>query len=265
VAAELRGQDGVASVAPPERRAGGWHELVAVTRDEENTPAARAVVRDTRGAFEERGLHETFVGGQTAEGMDLTDRIGARTPLVVGMAALICCLLLLVSFRSVVVPLKAVLTTLLSVGAALGLTTLLFEVAGGSEGLAHFVPPLLFAIAFGLSMDYEVFLLSRIREARLAGAPDDVAIERGLVRSGRPITLAALVMVVVFAAMATSRLEPFQQLGVGLAAAVLIDATIVRCALVPAAMAVMGRANWWMPGLRRGAGAPRRTATTTAR
>ena len=99
----------------------------------------------------------------------------------------------------------------------------------------------------------------------MAGAPDDVAIERGLVRCGRPITLAALVMVAVFAAMAGSRQGPFQQLGVGLAAAILIDATIVRCALVPAVMAVMGRVNWWLPAFRRRRGQTTQMASTTAR
>ncbi len=136
---------------------------------------------------------------------------------------------------------------MLSVAAALGVTTFAFQWVGDSAGMAHFVPPLLFVIAFGLSMDYEVFLLSRIREALDAGADDDQAVQQRLLRSGRPFTVAARVMGGVCAGMAGGRLGALQQLGFGLAAAVLLDATIVRWAPVPSAMALLGRANWWLP------------------
>jgi RND superfamily putative drug exporter len=144
---------------------------------------------------------------------------------------------------------------LLSVGAAYGLMTAVFQWGWGqrllgftSEGtISTFVPMFLFCILFGLSMDYEVFLMTRIREEYHKTGSNELAVAHGLESSARAITSAALIMVTVFAAFATSRLLPFKQMGFGLAAAVLIDATIVRTILVPSAMKLMGDWNWWMP------------------
>jgi putative drug exporter of the RND superfamily len=160
------------------------------------------------------------------------------------------------AFRSLVLPLQAIAMNLLSVGAAYGLIVATFQWGWGeqllgftSEGhIEVFVPLFLFSILFGLSMDYEVFLLSRIREEYLRTGDNQLAVARGLESTARTITSAALVMVTVFAAFAAGRLVPFKEIGFGLAVAVLIDATLVRTILVPAVMRLVGRWNWWMPG-----------------
>jgi RND superfamily putative drug exporter len=164
-------------------------------------------------------------------------------------------LVLLVLLRSVVLPLKAVLMNLLSVGAAYGVISLFAQ--GGWAGeligidtatpVAPFIPVMMFAILFGLSMDYEVFLLSRVREEYLRHGDTGRAVAEGLARTARVITAAAAIMVAVFLAFVASP-EPFLKLlGVGMATAILVDATIVRMLLVPALMQLIGRANWWIP------------------
>jgi RND superfamily putative drug exporter len=197
-----------------------------------------------------------YVGGEAALGVDLIARVRDRFMVMVGVAALLAFVLLLVTLRSLVVPLKAVLTNLLSVAATLGLVTLIFERLGGDPGLAWFVPPFLFAVVFGISMDYEIFLLSRVREeydrsrtVNGSGGPasNDLAVTRALELSGRSITLAALLIMLVFLTSANTSQVSFRQLGVGMAIAVFLDATVVRCGLVPAALAVLGERNWWLP------------------
>jgi putative drug exporter of the RND superfamily len=212
-----------------------------------HTPAVDRLVRRLRAQLPSTLGAPVLVGGYAARGLDLVDRIESRLPWMIAVACALAFLLLLIAFRSLVLPAKAVLTNLLSVAATLGLVSLIFEVLGDSAGIAWFVPPFLFAIVFGLSMDYEIFLLSRFREEHLAGASNEQAITRALVRNARPITLAALVMAIVFLALGAGRLETFQQLGVGMAIAVFLDATVVRCALVPAALMLLGERNWWLP------------------
>ena len=247
VAGQLRAMPEIASVAPPRPGERGWYRIVALPTVPSNTPAADRLVRDLREELSAPAGNRLYVGGETAQSIDLIDRIEARIFWMVAIACALAFLLLAIAFRSIVIPLKAIVTNLLSVAATLGLVSLLFEGLGNSDGIAWFVPPFLFAIVFGLSMDYEIFLLSRVREEHLAGASDDEAITRALVRNARPITLAATVMVIVFLALALSRLEMFQQLGVGMAIAVLLDATIVRCGLVPATVKLLGYRNWWFP------------------
>jgi RND superfamily putative drug exporter len=161
---------------------------------------------------------------------------------------------------SVLLPIKAVLTNALSIGAALGIVVWVFQdgnLAGlfGTEGLGSVnltVPVLVAAIAFGLSVDYEVFLLSRIRERWLAGAPADVAVAEGIARTGRIITSAALLLIVVFAGFLVGGFVPIKGIGLGLVLAVALDATVVRMLLVPATMTLLGRRGWWAPApLRR--------------
>jgi RND superfamily putative drug exporter len=155
----------------------------------------------------------------------------------------------------VVLPLKAIVMNLLSVGAAYGLIVALFQWGWGQRLLGFtsnghievFVPMFLFSILFGLSMDYEVFLMSRMREEYQRTGSNELAVAHGLEGTARTITSAAIVMVTVFVAFAASRVVPFKEMGVGLAAAVFVDATLVRTVLVPAAMKLMGRWNWWMP------------------
>jgi RND superfamily putative drug exporter len=176
-------------------------------------------------------------------------------------------LVLVAAFRSLVIPLTAIATNLLSVGAAYGLLVLVFQhgIAARALGLERaptieaWLPLFLFTILFGLSMDYHVFLLSRVRERYLQTGDTVDSVRFGVRTTSRLITGAALIMVAVFAGFASGRLVMFQQMGFGLGAAVLIDATLVRSVLVPSAMALLGRWNWWLPrraarrrGLRTG-------------
>ena len=165
-------------------------------------------------------------------------------------------LLMALAYRSILVPLKAVCLNLLSVGAGMGVVVALFQwgwgagwlgLAKGTEAIPHIVPPLLFCVLFGLSMDYEIFMLSRIREAMDQGLDGERSIVEGLSRTGGLITSAALIMVCVFGAFAFSRVIMVQMVGVGLAVAVIADATLVRIGLVPALMKAAGDWNWW-PG-----------------
>jgi uncharacterized membrane protein YdfJ with MMPL/SSD domain len=249
VAAILAADHGIVAVSAPVPASGGWTELLAVGRSQDNTAQSRATLQRLRRTLHTR-FKDTLVGGRTAEGVDLTERVRGRFPLLVIVTAALSLVLLFFAFRSVAVPIKAVLTNLLTVGASLGLTTLWFQHGSDSTQITYFVPVFLFAILFGLSMDYEVFLISRIREEHLAGAGIRAAVTTGMVRSARPITLAALAMITVFASSAISELEPFRQLGVGISLAVLLDATLVRCLLVPAAMVLLGKWNWWAPRTR---------------
>src|SRR4051812_13297184 len=164
-------------------------------------------------------------------------------------------LLLLVAFRSIVVPIKAILLTLLPVGAAYGVLTWIFQ-DGHLEGLLGFrsvggitswLPLFLFVILFGLSMDYHVFILSRVREAVDRGESTEDAVANGIKATAGVVTSAAVVMVAVFAIFATLSLIEFKQMGVGLAVAILLDATLVRAVLLPAAMKLLGERNWYLP------------------
>jgi RND superfamily putative drug exporter len=195
------------------------------------------------------------VGGVTATSIDSSDNIAKRLPLLIGGVVLLSMLLLVASFRSIAVAMKAAVMNLLSVAAAYGVVALVLQ--GGWAGqligidtptpLPAFVPVLMFAVLFGLSMDYEVFLVSRMREVWLRTRSNEQAILGGLAGTGRVITAAAAIMVAVFAAFVPSPDVVLKVIGVGMAAAIFIDATVVRLLLVPAVMHLLGRANWWMP------------------
>jgi putative drug exporter of the RND superfamily len=194
------------------------------------------------------------VGGFTASNEDFSNVVAGKLPLFVGVVVLLSALLLLVVFRSVVIPIKAALMNLLSIGAALGFVTLIFQEGHGASALGigtgpieSFVPVLMFAIVFGLSMDYEVFLISRVHEhwEKTHNAHDAVA--NGLQTTGRVITAAASIMILVFASFALGDDRVIKLFGVGLASAVFFDAVIIRCLLVPAVMEVLGKRAWWMP------------------
>ncbi|MDH4340796.1 MAG: MMPL family transporter [Thermoleophilia bacterium] len=214
-----------------------------------SSPAATAAVRELR-------TYTTLpVGGTTSQNIDYFDISSRYLPIVVGIVLALSFLVLLVAFRSIVVPLLAIAMNLLSVGAAYGLLTLVSQ-KGYGAGLLGFqrvstieawLPLFLFAVLFGLSMDYQVFLLSRIRERFIATGDTASAIVEGISSSARLITGAALIMVVVFAGFASGQLVMFQQMGFGLAVAILIDATLVRTVLVPAAMRLLGDRNWYLP------------------
>jgi uncharacterized membrane protein YdfJ with MMPL/SSD domain len=198
---------------------------------------------------------QSGVTGLTAEWKDAKDQLRSKLPLVVGFVLLFAFVLMLVAFRSIVVAIKAIVLNLLSVAAAYGVLVLVFQ-HGIGKGLLGFsstagidpvTPLLLFVILFGLSMDYHVFIVSRIRETFDRGATMDEAIAHGIKSTAGVVTSAAIVMVAVFSIFATLSMLIFKQFGVGLAAAILIDATIVRGVLLPATMKLLGERNWYLP------------------
>jgi RND superfamily putative drug exporter len=203
---------------------------------------------------------EIQVGGPAAELADVKDRLSARLPLAGAMVALATLVLLFLMTGSIIVPVKAVFMNILSLGASFGALVWIFQ-EGHLSGLLAFdsvgaldlwMPVLILIFAFGLSMDYEVFLLSRIKEVHDQTHDNDLAVAVGLQRSGRIITSAAALIVVVFAGFAAGEVLAIKQLGVGLAIAVIVDATLVRMLLVPATMKLLGERNWWAPApLRR--------------
>jgi uncharacterized membrane protein YdfJ with MMPL/SSD domain len=195
------------------------------------------------------------VGGFTADSKDFNDTMKSHLPLVFAFVLVAAFLLLLVTFRSIVIPIKAILLNLLSVGAAYGVLVRIFQ-DGHLQSLLGFrsngaivpwMPIFLFVVLFGLSMDYHVFILTRIREAFDRGRPTEEAVTHGIKTTAGVVTSAAIVMISVFAIFATLSLLIFKQLGVGLAVAVLIDATIVRGVLLPATMKLLGDWNWYLP------------------
>src|SRR6185369_14670673 len=196
-----------------------------------------------------------YAGGGPPSGVDFLDlTYGAFPWLVVGVL-LLTYILLLRAFRSVILPLKAIILNLLSIGAAYGLLVVVFrwgvgsDVAGlyQSSQIEGWIPIFLFAMLFGLSMDYEVFLVSRMREIWDEGHDNAQAVAEGLQKTGRIVSAAAIIMVAAFSGFVAGRVLGLQEFGVGLAVAILIDATIIRALLVPALMAIMGRYNWWLP------------------
>jgi uncharacterized membrane protein YdfJ with MMPL/SSD domain len=194
------------------------------------------------------------VAGDTANGVDWQDSIKTHLPLVFGFVLSLAFLLLLVTFRSIVVPITSIALNMLSVGAAYGLLVLVFQDGHGqdllgahSSGITMWLPLFLFVVLFGLSMDYHVFILSRIKELVDRGMPTEKAIERGISSTAGTVTSAAFVMVGVFSIFATLSFIEFKQMGVGLAAAILIDATLIRGVLLPATMKLLGERNWYLP------------------
>ena len=211
------------------------------------------------------------IGGDTAGGKDFNDTMKSHLPLVFGFVLGAAFLLLLFTFRSLVVPIKAIVLNLLSVGAAYGVLTLVFQHGWGAsllgferqDGITSWLPLFLFVVLFGLSMDYHVFIVSRIREAVLGGATTADAVAGAIKSTAGVVTSAALVMIAVFSIFATLGAIEFKQMGVGLAAAIAIDATLVRAVLLPATMKLLGERNWWLP--RGLAWLPRAGAAPTGR
>ena len=260
VVSAVRSTDGVAAVTEPRlNEAGDAAVITVVPTAGPQAPETEALVEELRAsalpaATAGTGL-DVHVGGVTAVSIDTTDNIAKRIPLLIGGVVLLSMLLLLVTFRSIAIPLKAAVMNLLSVAAAYGVVALVLQ--GGWAGqligidtptpLPAFVPVLMFAVLFGLSMDYEVFLLSRMREAWLRTGDNERAVLEGLASTGRVITAAAAIMVAVFAAFVPSPDVVLKVIGVGMASAIFIDATVVRMLLVPAVMHLLGRRNWWLP------------------
>jgi uncharacterized membrane protein YdfJ with MMPL/SSD domain len=241
----LAAQPGVEQVGPAELGAQGWVRTSATLDAYGDSAKADTIVRDLRATLGRAYGSQAVVGGATAVGLDLISRINERTPLVVLVVLLAEILVLTVIFAAPLIALKAALTTLLSVSAALGIMTFFFRSTGD---IGYFVPLFLFATIFGLSTDYEVFLLSRVREHHREGESNTASLKRALIGSSRSITLAGITMGVVFFSFAVSPLVPFQELGVGMGLAIVLDVTVVRGLLVPATVALLGELNWWRPG-----------------
>jgi uncharacterized membrane protein YdfJ with MMPL/SSD domain len=222
------------------------------TSNQALTALREEIVPPTLGTLEDS---EVGVTGLTAQSEDYSEQLKANAPLVFGFVLLFAFLLMLVFFRSLVIAAKSVLLNLLSVGAAYGILVLVFQHGWGKQilgfeftgGIDPFLPILLFVILFGLSMDYHVFILSRIREGYDAGMSTEDAVRHGIKTTAGVVTSAAIVMVGVFAIFGTLQAMLFKQFGVGLAAAILIDATIVRAILLPASMKLLGDWNWYLP------------------
>jgi RND superfamily putative drug exporter len=217
---------------------GRWARIFVAARHDYGAPETQALVRRLRGYAPRNAV----ASGAPAQGVDFLDRAYAAFPWLVAAVLAVTFLVLLRAFNSLLLPLKAVLLNLLSVGATYGLLELIFR-----RPVDGWIPIVLFATLFGLSMDYEVFVVSRMREAWERTGDNAEAVAYGLERTGGIVTTAAAVMVAAFLGFAVGRVEALREFGTGLALAVAIDATLVRAVLLPSLMAVLGRWNWWVP------------------
>ena len=261
LAGQLRSTPGVAAVQPPQRNPAGDTALLTVIpatgpQDTATADLVRTLRADVIPAAAGGAADQVHVGGATATAIDTTSNIAGRIPLLIAGVVALSMLVLLLAFRSIAIPVTAAVMNLLSAGAAYGVVALVLQ--GGWAGqligidtatpMPAFLPVLMFAVLFGLSMDYQVFLVSRMRESWLRTSGHAAgAVADGLAGTGRVITAAAAIMVAVFAAFVPSPEVFLKLIGVGMAAAIAIDATVVRMLLVPAIMHLLGRANWWLP------------------
>jgi RND superfamily putative drug exporter len=257
---DVKAVPGVAAVTPVVIDKAGttaFFNAIATTSPSDTATANLVTkLRDTTIPQAEKGTNMTaYVGGQTAAYVDLASKISSKLPLQIGVVIVLAFLLLTLAFRTVVVPAQAALMNLLSIAASYGVLTAIFQYGWAIGILGHsdpvpivsYVPLFMFAILFGLSMDYEVFLVSQIEEHVHEGEDNKSSVVHGLVTSARVITAAASIMVFVFGSFILNGNPTVQQFGVGLAIAVLLDATVVRCLLVPALMILMGKINWYLP------------------
>jgi putative drug exporter of the RND superfamily len=264
LAADIAAQRGVAHVAPPElipvRHGSG--EVAIITAFPATAPQAAATaallthLRDGTipAATRASGLR-AYVGGTTAVFADFASVISAKLPLFIGVIVSFSFLVIALVFRSIVIPLTAAVMNFLSIATAFGVLVAVFQWgwAGSLIGVSRtgpvesFLPPMLFAVVFGLSMDYQIFLLTRIQGAWKRTGDNRSAVKEGIAATGRTITSAALIMVVVFTSFVLGANHEIKEFGVGLAIGVLVDAVIIRSAIVPSLMLLLGRANWWFP------------------
>ena len=258
--AAILADEGIATVAPPEVNPdAGVAILLAFATTSPQDGATRDTITRLRAEVFPPVLDDSparaHVGGQTASFADIGERVNGRLPLFIAAVIVLSFLLLTLVFRSILVPLKAALLNLLSIGAAYGVLVMVFQ-WGWGKGLiglestvpiVPFMPMFMFAILFGLSMDYEVFLLSRVREEYLVTGDNDSSVIHGIASTARVITSAALIMISVFLGFVLGEDPVIKMMGLGLATAIFVDATIVRVVLVPATMKLMGDANWWIP------------------
>ena len=259
VNAAIAGDRGVVFTSPPvvspDKSAVLWNVIPTTGPQEEATSDLVSRLRNNVLPSVESGANlDVKVTGTVAVNLDFSNYLARRLPLIFGAVLILSFLLLMVVFRSLLVPLKAVLMNLLSVGAAYGVIVMLFQwgwlgdvINVQAAPIEPWAPMMLFAIVFGLSMDYEVFLLSRVREEWLRTGDSRTSVADGLAATAKVITAAAAIMVVVFGSFLFEKDRVFKLMGTGLATAVLLDATIVRMLLVPATMELLGDKNWWLP------------------
>ncbi len=257
---EVAQTPGVAAITPVQiDNAGTTAYFSAISTKGPADDATTALVERLRSSVipsAERGTDmKADVGGSTAGYIDLAARISGKLPLQIIVVIALSFLLLILAFRTAVIPAQAAIMNLLSIGASYGVLTAIFQYGwladviglSGPVPIVSYVPLFMFAVLFGLSMDYEVFLVSQIEEHVHAGEDNRSSVVSGLVTSARVITAAAAIMVFVFGSFVLNGDPTIKQFGIGLAVAVVLDATVVRCLLVPALMLLMGRVNWWMP------------------
>lgn len=253
--AALEDSKGVAAALPPQSSGDGLSTIIVFPTSAPQDAATNDLVSELRDDVLPPVARETdatfLVGGSTASAEDFSDAVAGRLPAFIAVVVGLSMLLLLLVFRSILVPLKAAVLNLLSVGVAMGVMTLVFQ--NGTLGIEKgpieaYVPVMIFAIVFGLSMDYEVFLLSRMHEEWERSKDAALAIRQGLATTGQVVTAAGAIMIVVFGAFMFSGDRMLMQFGFGLAVAVFVDAVIIRCLILPAVMHLFGRYAWWLPG-----------------
>jgi uncharacterized membrane protein YdfJ with MMPL/SSD domain len=259
VAAEVRHTPGIAAVQPPQRLRGGVTAIEAISAHPFTSEASQTTVEHVREIAAPAGT-TVLVGGATADFIDFQSSLTRHLPIAFAIIVVATLIILFLMTGSVILPIKSLIMNVLNLSAVFGLLVLIFQ-DGRLEGLLDYtstggieqtMPILLFAVAFGLSTDYAVFLLSRIKEARDGGASNTESVAIGLERTGRIVTAAALLFAVAIGAFATSQIIFIKQNGVGTALAVLIDASVIRALLVPSLMKLLGKWNWWAPApLRR--------------
>jgi RND superfamily putative drug exporter len=280
VAADLNKVDGIhGAVAPsgPEWNRGGTHIVEAIPVPDSGSPQGHDTLSNVRDAAHAAGPG-VKVGGGPAANQDFIDAVYGSFPLMIALIAITTFILLARAFRSLLLPLKAIILNILSVAAAWGVLVLVWQEGYGSEAIWNiqatgsiqsWMPLIIFAFLFGLSMDYEVFILSRMREEYDRTGSTETAVVQGIGRTGRLVTSAALILFLAFTSMASGPETDLKMFATGLAAGILIDATIIRALIVPAVISLMGRWNWWLPSwparlLRVEPSLPRRVATSEA-
>jgi putative drug exporter of the RND superfamily len=280
VASDLNKVEGIhGAVAPsgPDWNSGGTHIVEAIPVPDSGTPEGHDTLDGVRDTAHSAGSG-VRVGGGPAANQDFIDAVYGSFPLMIALIALTTFILLARAFRSLLLPLKAIILNVLSVAAAWGVLVLVWQNGYGSEAIwgiqatgsiQSWMPIIIFAFLFGLSMDYEVFILSRMREEYDRTGSTDTAVVQGIGRTGRLVTSAALILFLAFSSMASGPDTSVKMLATGLAAGILLDATIIRALIVPAVISLMGRWNWWLPTwparlLRVEPSMPRRVATGEA-
>jgi RND superfamily putative drug exporter len=258
VAADLRTVDGIhGAVAPdsPDWRRAGTALVEAIPRADSGSGAGATTLADVRATAHAAGA-DVRVGGEPASNADFVDAVYGSFPLMIALIAITTFILLARAFRSLLLPAKAILLNILSVAAAWGVLVLVWQHGYGSEAIwgiqatgsiPSWMPLMIFAFLFGLSMDYEVFILSRMREEYDRTGSTEQAVIRGIGRTGRLVTSAALILFLSFTSMASGPDTQVKMLATGLAAGILLDATVIRALIVPAVISLMGRWNWWLP------------------